>query len=203
MFIYKTTNLINGKIYVGQSSKDIDVEYFGSGRILLKAIKKYGKENFIREIIEVCCDKNELNNKEIFWINELKSCDTNIGYNISIGGEGGNLGEEVNKKISEKSRIRMMGNSIRKGMTAPNKGVPMSEEQKKKLRKPKTEEHKKKLSDAKIGKGLKKIICLNDGTIFNSVKEAAKILLLTEPNIVAVLKNRAEKTKGYKFEYYE
>lgn len=45
MVIYKTTNLINGKIYIGQDSKDRP-NYYGSGKLIHRAIKKYGKENF-------------------------------------------------------------------------------------------------------------------------------------------------------------
>ena len=50
MVIYKTTNLINGKIYIGQDSKN-NPKYLGSGVIFLKAIKKYGKENFVKETL--------------------------------------------------------------------------------------------------------------------------------------------------------
>ena len=61
MIIYKTTNLINSKIYVGQDSKN-NYNYLGSGIIIKKAIKKYGKENFKKEIIEYCNDKQKLDN---------------------------------------------------------------------------------------------------------------------------------------------
>jgi hypothetical protein len=50
MVIYKTTNLINGKIYIGQDSND-NKNYLGSGLKLKRAIKKYSKENFIKEVI--------------------------------------------------------------------------------------------------------------------------------------------------------
>jgi hypothetical protein len=77
--IYKTTNLINNKIYVGQHSviEKNDV-YLGSGFLLKKAIKKYGKENFKKEILEYCDSKIEMSKKEIFWIEELKSHPTDI-----------------------------------------------------------------------------------------------------------------------------
>ena len=52
MYIYKTTNLINGKIYIGQSIRKFSKSYLGSGVKILNAIKKYGKENFKVEILE-------------------------------------------------------------------------------------------------------------------------------------------------------
>ena len=51
MIIYKTTNLVNGKIYIGKD-KNNNPSYLGSGKILKLAIKKYGKENFTKETIE-------------------------------------------------------------------------------------------------------------------------------------------------------
>ena len=97
MYIYKITNLINGKIYIGQTTK-IDPDYFGSGLLISYSIKKYGKENFKKEILEYCTTKEELNNREKYWIKELNSQDKNIGYNIAFGGEGGRLCENEWKK---------------------------------------------------------------------------------------------------------
>jgi group I intron endonuclease len=83
MIIYKTTNLINGNFYIGQDSKN-NPEYLGSGFLLNIAIKKYGRENFVKEIIEQCNSKDQLNCREIFWISKLKPI-----YNIANGGAGG------------------------------------------------------------------------------------------------------------------
>lgn len=91
MIIYKTTNLVNGKIYVGQDSKN-DSKYLGSGINISRAIKKYGFINFKKEILEFCKNIDELNEREIYWISLLNSIDRNIGYNISIGGKGGQKG---------------------------------------------------------------------------------------------------------------
>lgn len=99
MVIYKTTNLINGKIYVGQDIKN-DSNYLGSGLLIERAIKKHGREHFKKEIVEVCFSQNELNEKEIYWIKQFNSTNRRIGYNISIGGQGGNLGKEWLSKIS-------------------------------------------------------------------------------------------------------
>lgn len=104
MIIYKTTNIINNKIYIGQDSKN-NPNYLGSGFKLLKAINKYGKENFKKEILQECNSKNELNECEKHWIKKLKSTNPNIGYNIVDGGQGGNLGEYANLKKSKTLKI--------------------------------------------------------------------------------------------------
>ena len=67
-FVYKTTNLIDGKIYIGKYSGK-DKKYLGSGTYLKNAINKYGRENFIREIIEDgLSDDKILCQREIYWI---------------------------------------------------------------------------------------------------------------------------------------
>lgn len=67
MQIYKITNIINLKIYIGKDTT-ANPNYFGSGVILKKAIKKYGKENFIKEIIDSAETKEDLSKKEKYWI---------------------------------------------------------------------------------------------------------------------------------------
>lgn len=104
MIIYKTVNAINGKFYIGQDSKN-NPEYLGSGTLLKRAIEKYGKENFIKEIVEVCSTKTELNEREKYWIKETKAQE--IGYNIAEGGQGGNTyDEETRQRISQEFKGR-------------------------------------------------------------------------------------------------
>ena len=86
--IYKTTNLVNGKIYIGKDAKNRST-YFGSGTILKQAIKKYGVENFKKEILEVCENLKVLAEKEIYWIEKFDARNSSIGYNIAKGGNGG------------------------------------------------------------------------------------------------------------------
>jgi len=88
MIIYKTTNLINGKIYIGRD-KNNNPDYFGSGKILQLAFNKYGIENFKKEILEDCESLEKLNEQEKYWINYYNSTDRKIGYNIALGGNGG------------------------------------------------------------------------------------------------------------------
>jgi group I intron endonuclease len=86
MIIYKTINLVNGKFYIGKDVKD-DASYLGSGRILKQAIKKYGKHNFRKEILEVCFTLDELDKREKYWISYHNA--TKEGYNLTSGGTGG------------------------------------------------------------------------------------------------------------------
>ena len=89
MIVYKTTNQINGKIYVGRQLHD-NPNYIGSGKIMRHAIKKYGKSNFKKEILEQCSSVSELNEKEKYWVSKLNATDKSVGYNIMNGGQGGN-----------------------------------------------------------------------------------------------------------------
>jgi len=85
--IYKTTNNINGKIYIGQSSKN-NPRYLGSGINIRNDLKIYGVSNFTKEILEYCNTKEELNNRERYWIAFYNSTCPEIGYNKHRGGQG-------------------------------------------------------------------------------------------------------------------
>lgn len=92
-YIYKTTNLINGKIYIGKKVSNIflDVNYLGSGKYIRRAINKYGTENFLVEMLETCDSNSNLNKAEKFWIKHFRETYSNNMYNIADGGEGGNI----------------------------------------------------------------------------------------------------------------
>lgn len=95
-YIYKITNLINGKEYVGQTGLSIEERFKehikasqrGVDRPLYRAFRKYGIDNFIIEELEEC-SLNELSEKETFWIQNENSY--NNGYNATLGGEGSRL----------------------------------------------------------------------------------------------------------------
>jgi len=113
MYIYKTINLINNKIYIGKCSKKIEESktYLGSGKLLHKAFKKYGIENFKKEILEECETLEELNLKEKYYIKIAK--EEGNCYNIADGGDGGDIistlspeKRELHKKRSIEARQR-------------------------------------------------------------------------------------------------
>jgi hypothetical protein len=108
MEIYKITNLLNSKIYIGKDVSS-DPKYYGSGVIINNAIKKYGIENFLKEVIDTATTKKELSEKEKYWISHYNSTNREIGYNISNGGDGGDTisnnpnRDIINRKVSESS----------------------------------------------------------------------------------------------------
>ena len=148
--IYRITNKKNGKTYIGQHKTDSilkDDGYMGSGKILKLAIAKNGLENFSKTIITFGISKLEADVLEKLYIEKERKENTNGCYNISDGGTGGNLGEEVNARISAACKGRTAWNKgkkcnwvsefnhrTKKGKPARNKGIPTkfhSEESKK------------------------------------------------------------------------
>lgn len=99
-YIYKTTNTVNGKIYIGQRKSDVflGTEYLGSGKYLKCAIKHYGEDAFTVDMIDSADTKERLDELEIFYIQQYNATDHQIGYNIALGAVGGdtysNLSEE-------------------------------------------------------------------------------------------------------------
>lgn len=108
MQIYKTTNIINGKFYIGKDTREIP-NYLGSGILLNKAIQKYGRENFIKEIIDTADNDEKLCELEIYWISEFRKTSSNMMYNILPGGKGGSIKgrqfTELHKSNISKSKL--------------------------------------------------------------------------------------------------
>ena len=110
-YIYLTTCLVNGKIYVGKHEFNGQKNYIGSGTIFKRAVKKYGKENFKRKILRLCYSLHELRVWEHVYIVKHKSYIRSIGYNIAKGDV--NTSEynpakmpEVREKIKDKIKER-------------------------------------------------------------------------------------------------
>ena len=97
-FIYKTTNILNGKYYIGIHSTDnLNDGYLGSGYILRLAIRKYGKENFVRDVIEFLPNRKLLveREKEVVNLDEIAKMNC---MNLMIGGSGGAQVPEKQRK---------------------------------------------------------------------------------------------------------
>lgn len=100
-FIYKTTNLLSGRYYIGMHSTDnLEDGYLGSGNRIKLSIRKYGKENFSREILEFCETRVELKKREeeVVTLDEISKEEC---INLRVGGYGGFSSEEHMIKCSE------------------------------------------------------------------------------------------------------
>lgn len=140
-YIYKITNIQNNKIYIGKTKYSIYNRFESHIRAAFKsnrkyyfynAIRKYGKDNFKIDLIEEC-DNSILSEREKYWISFYNSIDKSIGYNSTLGGEGGDTftyqSKERQKEISAKKSQSMTGKS----------------------RKPLTIEQRKRISEGHLG----------------------------------------------------
>lgn len=108
MIVYIVTNRINGKKYIGKQVRK-PTSYLGSGILLIKAVKKYGKDAFSKQVLEQCRDKKHLADREKYWIKKLNAVSRSDFYNLADGGDGGFshitteiMNKRVNKRYGKK-----------------------------------------------------------------------------------------------------
>jgi hypothetical protein len=102
--VYKLTNLVNGKIYIGcHMTKDVNDDYMGSGRRIGYAIKKYGVENFKKEILSTHDTPEQMLTEEARLVNEEFLGRKDV-YNLALGGKGGWFYVNQDPIICEKLR---------------------------------------------------------------------------------------------------
>lgn len=220
MIVYKISNTINNKIYIGITKKTLKQRWSRHGfakssknMAITYAILKYGKENFIAE--EICSALNieSLKKLEIYFIEYY----TNIGFELYNVKKGGNYNpqtaEETKKKLSEIGKT-LIGNKnpfYGKKHTEETKKI-LSEKCKNNRRYIRTEKHLKRISEVHKGKHVseetklkisKPLICLNNGKIYKSARCAAKDLNVHYTLISMVLKGKRKHTKGFTFKYLE
>lgn len=152
MIIYKTTDLTNGLIYIGQTFRK-SPNYLGSGKKFSKEIKLKGKENFIREILCECTSKKELDEKEIYYISLYDSTNPLIGYNLSPGGQSNRWLKMTPEQIKRNSERNTLEKNPMFGKTHSKKSLEKMKEKKKGVNNPRygkevTENMRKTLSDS-------------------------------------------------------
>ena len=196
MFIYKITNKINDKIYIGQTIRSINLRWnehicskSGGESIIKNALLKHGKDNFLMEVIYEAKTIEELNSKEEELINKFNSLAPN-GYNLRQGGK--------NRKMSDITKQKMSLGALRRIRT------PHSEETKNKMSisskgKPKSAKHRANLS-ASLGKP---VICNETKTIYPSAKAAALDLGVTGAGIGRNISGKIKTIKGFTFSFHK
>ena len=100
MYVYRITNLVNGKMYIGMHCGNRK-DYMGSGILLQLAIQKYGVHNFNREILERCETIEELRKAEARWIKNEDAVNNYRYYNLMEGGQGGDTGFKNDTSMSK------------------------------------------------------------------------------------------------------
>lgn len=215
--IYTFKNLINNKIYVGQTKhpERRRQEHLKSAKEGLEgrlywAIRKHGEENFLFEVIENCED-DITNQREEFWIAHFDSFEN--GYNSTTGGDHYQLSEEAKKKIGQAAK-RPMSEEQKQKLREANKGKKppphseetlrkMSESMKGKNTGPKSDEHRRKLSEARrkwrLTEEQKATINANRKPVSEETRkklsEAGKGRVVSEET----LRKQSESMKGKKF----
>lgn len=167
--IYKHTNKINGKSYIGQTKlKPIqrwkNGEGYRSCTLFYRAIQKYGWDNFKHEILYTNLTLEEANQLEEELINKYDTTNPNYGYNIKYGGNNNTITEDIKHKISLANKGKFVGknnpnygNHKLSGKNNPWYGKHHTEESKRKLSeahkgKKLSEEHKRKIGESVKGK---------------------------------------------------
>jgi len=220
--IYKITNQVNGKFYVGKTMKSLSTRFYnhsyasktGSTTYFHKAIQKYGEDSFIIEELDRC-DSDILGEKEIEWISKLKP-----EYNQTLGGDGGILGyshtERTRQLLSLKRKGKFIGeenpfynqthteeqkekwSKMRKGQPSPCGFAGKSHKEESKS---KTSQTLKNNPNVKRTKVFQYDIEGNFLREFQSISDASKFVGTNPSNIKYTCEGKFNHCKGYRWSY--
>ena len=150
--VYKYTCKVNGKVYIGQTKWSLKKRSNGTGSGYLKcayfsrAIKKYGWDNFIGEVLVDNLTLEEANELETKYITEYDSTNRDKGYNISLGGGNKHLSESTKKKLSEINKGKILSEEHKRKLSESHKGqIPWMKGKKH------SEESRRKMSESRKG----------------------------------------------------
>lgn len=196
--IYETTNLVNGKKYIGVHRVTGSNSYFGSGIILKYAIKKYGKENFERDTLIIVATLDEALYYEGKLVTQEVVDNPNF-YNIALGGNAVRLGKhhsnETKKKLREINLGYKHSAEAKKRMRVTRKKNPMKF----------SAETRRLISESKLGAKhplARSVICIETLKEYSTLIGAAlDVGLKGSSSILAVCKGKGHTAAGYHWKY--
>lgn len=202
--VYKHTNKVNGKCYIGMTSQDVRIRWnrgwgYQYCPHFWRAIQKYGWDNFKHEILYDGLTKEEAEMWEVNLIAEYHSADYRFGYNVSLGGNAkGKHSEETRKKLGAVRRGCHHTEESKRKMSESHKGKILSEE------------HIRKLKKAQYGSKHRRARCVYQYTLsgeyvakYDCISEAARETGIANQNIVKCCQGRRSYAGGYVWKYAE
>ena len=211
-FVYVTTNLVNGKRYIGQRKcRAGDGRYLGSGTLLRSAIKKYGRDSFHRHVLQWCSSKEELDAAEAAWITQEGATSSDSYYNVANGGSSPMAGvkhrAESRKKISDAHTGKVRSDEHRSNLSKAKKGqtsaaIKAAAVASGLARRGRgfTDDHRRSLSEASTAK--RPVRCIETGEIFESMKVAA-VAVDAPCSCVRQAAMTGWKCRGFTYEFVE
>ena len=217
MIVYLVENIINQKKYVGLTTQSLGYRWQqhiyeafrkNNNRYFYRAIRKYGKDSFRCSVLEECKDTQELNDKEIYWINKLDSLKD--GYNLTKGGEGG-YKELARKRKSLACQGKKFSDEHRKNLSISHMGIMKGENNgmfgRKGVKnslfgKKRSKEVCEKISKSKERTPVKQYDL--DGNYiktYSSIKQATLDVVGHNANIIKCCKGQRNKAYGYRWKY--
>lgn len=189
----------NGKVYIGitsyrwyKSARWKNGDGYNKQTYMRNAIKKYGWENIKHEILFDNLTKEEAEQKEIELIAFYKSNQREYGYNIQKGGLlRGKLSEQGRKILSDKMIYNnpMKNPIIVEKVMSKTRGKHLSQE--------------RRIMMSLKSPVKKKVICLNDGNVFDSIQKASEFYNVDRSSISNVCLKKVNTAGGWSFAYFD
>jgi group I intron endonuclease len=209
MIVYKAINKLNGKVYIGITTKTLEHRKSIHKRdsktkhtYFYRAIRKYGFDNFEWEVVDTATTIEELHEKEVFYIKQYDSFDNkDKGYNATSG--GGSLYQITEEERLARSERAKGENNPMYGTKSPLAGTKFSDE------------HKAKISNALKGSyrphviggnnpAAKRVRNIDTGEEFDTLTEAGKSCNKSRQNIGVACRSNGKKTAGgFRWEYID
>ena len=196
-YVYEITNKINGKKYIGKhSTNNLNDKYMGSGVAISEAIKKYGIENFSKNILHLCDSEEEAFKFELLEIEKVEATKNSLYYNIASGGKGGVVSLwndlEHRENMSLKTKKQWQDKSFKEKTL---KALANSNER-----------NKEKYRDNITGINApwhKSVICLDNLKEFDTIKQACEKYYLNHTHISSCCRGKRKTTGKKRWMYLE